>query len=137
MVSVAKCALMWQKVIISLAQLTRKSMLLFPFNCNDTCIIYLLPCIKCKIQFVLKTIDDFHLRWNNYKDNNRKHFKEESSMQQQLFEHFSSKGQNSFLDDVTIIFIDKTDRKDPNKWGHYWRHTLKTMAPQGLTVEDD
>ena len=58
-------------------------------------------------------------------------------MQQHIFEHFSSKGHNSFLDDVSIIFTDKTDPKDPNKWEHYWRHTLKTMAPQGLTVEDD
>ena len=44
---------------------------------------------------------------------------------------------NSFLDDVSIIFINKTDRKDPNNWEHYWRHTLKTMAPQGLNVEND
>ena len=58
-------------------------------------------------------------------------------MQQHLFEHFSSEGHNSFLDDVSIIFIDKTDPKDPNKREHYWRHTLKTMAPQGLNVEDD
>ena len=50
-------------------------------------------------------------------------------MQQHLFEHFSSEGHNSFLDDVSIIFIDKTDPKDPNKREHYWQHTLKTMTP--------
>ena len=55
---------------------------------------------------------------------------------QHLFEHFSSEGHNSFLDDVSIILTDK-DTKDPNKREHYWRHTLKTMAPQGLNVEDD
>ena len=69
---------------------------------------------------------------DHYKDNNRK----ESCMQQHLFEHFSSEGHNSFLDDVSIILTDK-DTKDPNKREHYWRHTLKTMAPQGLNVEDD
>ena len=53
----------------------------------------------------------------------------ESCMQQHLFEHFSSKVHSSFLDDVSIIFINKTDPKDPNNWEHYWRHTLKTMAP--------
>ena len=53
-----------------------------------------------------------------------------------LFEHFSSEGHNSFLDDVSIILTDK-DTKDPNKREHYWRYTLKTMAPQGLNVEDD
>ena len=58
-------------------------------------------------------------------------------MQQHLFEHFSREDHSSFLDDMSIIIIDKTDPKDPNKREHYWRHTLKTMAPQGLNVEDD
>ena len=58
-------------------------------------------------------------------------------MQQHLFEHFSNKGHNSFFDDVSIIFIDKTDPKDPYKRERYWRNTLKTMALQGLNVEDD
>ena len=58
-------------------------------------------------------------------------------MQQHLFEHFSSEGHNNFLDDVSIIFIDKADPKDPNKREYYWRHTFKTMALQGLNVEDD
>ena len=73
---------------------------------------------------------------DHYKDNNRKYLRKESCMQQHLFEHFSSEGHNSFLDDVSIILTDK-DTKDPNKREHYWRHTLKTMAPQGLNVEDD
>ena len=53
----------------------------------------------------------------------------ESCMQQHLFEHISSKVHSSFLDDVSIIFINKTDPKDPNNGEHCWRHTLKTMAP--------
>ena len=35
------------------------------------------------------------------------------------------------------IFIDKTDPKDPNRREHYWRHILRTMAPDGLNIEDD
>ena len=54
-----------------------------------------------------------------------------------LFKHFSSEGHNYFLNDVSIIFIDKTDPKDPNKLEHYWQHTSKTMTPQGLNVQDD
>ena len=124
MVSVAKCGLMWQKVIPSLAQLTRKSMLLIIFfNCNDIRIIYWLTCNKCKMQYVGKTVDEFLLRWSNYKD--RKHFRKAPYMQLQLFEHFSSEGHSSFLDDVSIIFVDKTDSKDPNKREHYWPHILK------------
>ena len=77
------------------------------FNCNDKCVTYLLTCSECKMQYVGKTVDDFRLRWNNYKDNNRKYLRKESCMQQHLFEHFSREGHNSFLDDVSIIFIVK------------------------------
>ena len=31
------------------------------FNCNDKCIIYLLTCNKCKMQYVGKTVDEFRL----------------------------------------------------------------------------
>ena len=86
------------------------------------------------MQSVGKTVHNFRLRQNNYKDNNRKYLRRESCMQQHLFEHFSSEGHTSILDDVSIIFTDKTDPKDPNKREHYWRHILKTMAPQGLNV---
>ena len=138
MVSVAKCALMGQKVIPSLAQLTRNSMLLIIVLTATTNVLYiLLTCNKCKTQYVGKTVDDIHLLWNNYKGNKRKYLRKESCMQQHLFECFSSEDHNSFLDDVSIIFIDKTDLKDPNKWECYWRHTLKTIAPQVLNVEDD
>ena len=71
------------------------------------------------------------------KNNNRKYHRKESCMQQHLSEHFSSEGCNSFPDDASTVFIDKTDPKDPNKRKHYWRHTLKTVAPQELNVEND
>ena len=107
------------------------------FNCNDRCIMHLLTCNKCKMQYIGKTTGDFRLQWNDYKYDNRKYLRKESCMQQHLFEDFSSEGQNSFLDDVSIIFIDKTDPKEPNKPEYYWRHTLKTMAPQVLNAEND
>ena len=68
------------------------------------------------MQYLGKTVDDFRLRWSNYKDNNRKYLRKESCMQQHLFEHFSNEGHNSFLDDLSIIFIAP---KDPNKREHY------------------
>ena len=58
-------------------------------------------------------------------------------MQKHLCEYFSSEGHCSFLEDVTITFIDHNDPKDPNQIEHYWRHTLKTMAPLYLNYEDD
>ena len=41
------------------------------FNCSDKCLIYLLTCRKFLIQYVSKTVDEFHYRWNNYKNNSR------------------------------------------------------------------
>ena len=54
-------------------------------------------------------VEDIRLRWNNYKSNDRKYQKLESYMQQHLFEQFSSEGHHCFLDEISIIFIDKTD----------------------------
>ena len=58
-------------------------------------------------------------------------------MQKKLLEHFSGEVHSGFLDNVSVICIDKTDPEDHNKREHDWRHTLKTMAPQTLYVEDD
>ena len=57
-------------------------------------------------------------------------------MQQHLFEHFSEEGHHSFLEDVSITLIDKTDPSNPLQRENYWRSTLKTMAPWGLNVKD-
>ena len=40
--------------------------------CNDKCLIYLLSCKTCGLHCVVSTTDRFRLRWNNYKDNDRK-----------------------------------------------------------------
>ena len=88
-------------------------------------------------QYVGETVDEFWLRWNNYKMNGRKYLKGKACMQQNLFENFAGEGHRSFLEDVTIILIDKTDPKDPNRREYYWRYTLKTIAPLCLNVEDD
>ena len=53
-------------------------------NCDGNCLIYLFP-YKCfGKQFIGETTDSFRYRWNDYKDNNRKHVCNESCMQ----EHF-------------------------------------------------
>ena len=47
------------------------------------------------------------------------------------------KRHTEFLDDVSIILIDKTDGSNPTKRENYWMRTLKTVAPYGLNVEDN
>ena len=57
-------------------------------------------------------------------------------MQQDLFENFSEEGHLSFLEDVSITQIDKTDPSNHLQRENYWRSTLKTMAPWEINVKD-
>ena len=106
------------------------------FNCDEKCLIYLLTCNHCKKQYTGQTVDNFCLRWNNYKSCWGKHTVGKSVKQKHLYEHFTEKDHEGFLQDVSIIFIDKTDPSDPLKREKYWRDTLKTLAPEGLNISE-
>ena len=51
------------------------------------------------MQYVRKTVNDFRLRWNNYKDNNRKYLRKESCIQQHLFDYLNTSEAR-----VTLVF---------------------------------
>ena len=53
-----------------------------------------------------------------------------------ILRYIISDGHNGFLEDVAITLIDKTDGRDPKNRENYWMRTLKTLAPQGLNIED-
>ena len=88
-------------------------------NCDDNCVIYLLTCKCCGKQYVGETTNEFRLRWNNYKSNDRKNARNEACMQEHLVEHFKSEGHSGFLGNVSITLIDKTDGKDPKRRENY------------------
>ena len=46
-------------------------------------------------------------------------------MQQHLFKHFSEEGHHSFLEDVSMKLIDKTDPSNPLQRENYWRSYSK------------
>ena len=94
--------------------------------------IYLLSCKICGLQYVGSTTDIFRLRWNNYKDHDRKAQQGEEHMQPELFEHFHSEEHNGFSQDCSITLIDKIDGSDPTRRKEYWRVVLKTVTPYGL-----
>ena len=89
----------------------------------------------CKRQHVGETTDAFWLRWNNYKDNERKFQGNESCMQQHLCEHCYSESHGGFLGNVSISLIDKIHGFQPIKRENYWMRTLKTLAPLRLNDE--
>ena len=50
------------------------------FTFNEKCLIYFLTCKVSLKLYVGQTVDKFRLRWNNYKNNNRKYQRLESFM---------------------------------------------------------
>ena len=57
-------------------------------------------------------------------------------MQRYLREHFLSEGHNGLINDVEIIFIDKTGPSDSTRREDFWRTKHKNLAPYGLNMEE-
>ena len=57
-------------------------------------------------------------------------------MQKYFQDHFLSEGHSGMINDVEIVFIDKTDPSDPTRREEFWRNKLKTLAAYGLDVEE-
>ena len=106
------------------------------FNCDSKCLIYLLSCRVCGIQYVGSTVDRFRLRWNNYKSCQRDAASGGSPNQNYFHQHFLSEGHNGLEQDCEIIFIDKTDPSDPTRREYFWMRVLKTIAPLGLNIDE-
>ena len=90
----------------------------------------------CGKQYVGSTTDKFRFQWNNYKNCQRKAERGEDHMQKYLHDHFLSEDHDGLLNNVYIIFIDKTDPSDPERREEFWRTKLRTLAPLGLNVEE-
>ena len=52
--------------------------------------------LSCQLQHIGSTTDRFRLKWNNYKDNEKKVQRDQEHMQPELFQHFHSEGHNGF-----------------------------------------
>ena len=106
------------------------------FTCSDKCLVYLLPCKVCGMQYNGQTNDEFRYRWNNYKDNNQKNLRGEDHKQASFFAHFQTAGHSSFINDTEIGFFDKTGPSNPTRLDDFWIDTLKTDFPQNLNNTD-
>ena len=107
------------------------------FNCDSKCLVYLVTCKQCLMQYVGVTVDKFRFRWNNYKMSHRNIVKGEDAPQKSFHKHFLSKNHNGLLEDCEITFIDKTRPSDPTQREDFWRRKLKTLHPNGLNVEEN
>ena len=70
------------------------------FTCSGKCLVYLLSCMVCGMQYNGQNNDEFRYRWNNYKDNNRKSLRGEDHKQAGFFAHFQTAGDSGFINDT-------------------------------------
>ena len=82
-----------------------------------------------------KIAGHFRLRRNDLKNNSRKFFINENSIQQQFLENFCSEYQYGFSDEVDITSINETHSNDPKRHDHYCRHTFTTIIPEDVDVK--
>ena len=106
------------------------------FNCDSKCLIYLLSCKVCGIQYVGSTVDRFRFRWNNYKSCQRNAEGGGNPNQNDFHQHFLSEGHNGLISNCEITLIDKTDPSDPTRREFFWMRVLKTIAPLGLNIDE-
>ena len=74
------------------------------FNFDSKCLVYLITCRTCKLQYTGHTCDAFWKRWNNYMCCARKTERGEGCKQKDYHEH---KMIMFFLNDAQVNLIDK------------------------------
>ena len=57
-------------------------------------------------------------------------------MQKYFHDHFLSEEDKGLINDVEIVFIDKTDPSNPTRREEVWRNKLKTLTLYGLNVKE-
>ena len=67
-------------------------------NCSSKCVVYLVTCKSCKIQYVGSTDPPFRLRVNNYKACYRKHISGKLVPQASFHAHFAQEDHNGMDD---------------------------------------
>ena len=82
------------------------------FDCNSKSLIYIISCKACDKQYVVSAMKRFRLWWNNTSLANAKVQRGEDCIQEYLHEQFLSENHKCFMNEVEIIFIDKTDLSD-------------------------
>jgi len=103
--------------------------LLDDVNCSSTCVIYLITCLKCHIQYVGETSNPLRERMNGHRsciNLNR---------DTPIGIHFNSKGHNlSHLNVMPIEQLYTLDINHRRSREFYWQLTLGTIFPSGLNA---
>ena len=108
-------------------------------NCHSICVIYLMECRKCKIQYVGKTKTAFNVRLNKHRSDAA--HPTPTTIPGDL--HFTNPHHN-FLNDAKFTIIEEIKGKSKLieekdnillKRENFWITKLKTLKPLGLNQE--
>ena len=104
--------------------------------CINKCLVHLLKQKVCKKQYTGKTVDRFRLRWNNYKEIDRKFLRDEEIKQKSVHDHFlreivitALKEMLTFVSLINLTFLTLIRE-------YYWMRNLKTIALFRLNTEE-
>ena len=84
------------------------------------CIIYLLSCKACGLQYVGSTVERFSFRWNNYRNCQGEAAQGGTPPQSFFHQDFRSEGHYGLMNDCEITLIDKTDSPEPTRQEFFW-----------------
>ena len=111
----------------------------FRFNCDSKYVIYLVSCTCCGVHYVGSTITKFRVRFNNRKSKIRRHCRlaeEEKTRDDLIYRHFNGTG-HLRLDRVKLQIINGCASEERLREREaQWAYKIKSIAPQGLDVED-
>ena len=68
--------------------------------------------------------------------NQRKAKRGEDHTQKCFNAHFLIQNLNGRMNDIEIMFIDKTDPLDSTRREEFWQAKLNTLAPNGIYIEE-
>ena len=94
------------------------------------CVIYLISCKACGLEYVGLTVDRFRLRWNNYKCSQRIASEDGTPKQNYFHQYFLRENHRGLLEDCET----QTDPSDRTRRESFWVRILKTLVPLGLNV---
>ena len=106
------------------------------FHGDSKCIVYLLSCKVCGLQYVESTVDRFRLRWNNYECSHWVALEGGTSKQKYFHRHFLSEEDYGLIEDCKITLIDKTDSSNSTRREFFCMYEHNAFAPLGLSICD-
>ena len=100
--------------------------------CKTSNVVYLIECARCRKEYVGETKNPLHLRMNGHRSDYYRKLPDKP-----VAVHFNISGPT--FEDVTVMVIKQlgwatTKRRKLRE--SFWIHTLRSVAPQGLNLEN-